>query len=334
MTVGDSKESIRERASYGLEAMTRNRAESTAVGTSPTAIEVLLKTSLPDWQALLAAAGRARQQDSPMTTLAWAQTNTLRSSRGLVKGDDCDIWAVNGGLCLYRHPGLFERLLGALYGLVARLFAPLLNLRARFDALLVRIAARFGPIFAIIGIPLALIGFIADAVAMLISLLRALPALVLSPLTLLKEIFAIPFRLAMALLSRVLRTFLLAWLAPWLQSSANIETLLRRHAWLRGVIIGFLRSDRPAYPVLIPTSNLSQVHQATRLGLTGKKKYLVIVEGDPIVTGIGPWLRLTLKELFLPFYWERTVHMLCLPKAESDDAVRAISHALGRPIAD
>lgn len=331
MAVGDSPESVLERTGSGLRAATRSREESTDIGPSPTPIEMLLKTRLPDWQALLAAAGGARQ-DAPMTTVAWAQTNTLRSNRGLRKGDDCDIWAVNGGLCLYRHPGLLERLLGWLYGLVARLFAPLLDLRARFDSFLVQLAARFGPIFAIIGIPLALIGFVADAIALLTALLRALPALVLSPLTLLKEIVAIPFRLAMALLSRVLRTFLLAWLGPWLQNSSTIETLLRRHTWLRGVIVGFLRSDRPAYPVLIPTSNLSQVYQATRLGLTGKKNYLVIVEGDPMVAGMGGWLRLSVKELILPFYWERTVHMLYLPKAESGDTLRAISRAIGRPI--
>lgn len=331
MAVGDSPESVRERDSYGLEVVTSDRPESIANGMSSTAIEVLLKTTFPDWQALLASAGRARQA-APLTTLAWAQTNTLRSNRSLRTGDDCDIWAINGGLCLYRHPGLLERLLGWLYGLVAALLAPLLNLRARFDAFLLQLAARFGPIFAIIGLPLALIGFVADAIALLIALLRALPALVFSPLTLLKEVVAIPFRLAMALLSRVLRTFLLAWLGPWLQNSATIEALLRRHTWLRGVIIGFLRSDRPAYPVLIPSSNLSQVHQVTRLGLTGKKNYLVIVEGDPIVAGIGNWLRLSIKELILPFYWERTVHMLYLPKADSGETLRAISLAIGRPI--
>lgn len=334
MAVDDIPGEVRERNSHGLKAVARPAAEAAAIETSPTAIEAILKTSFPDWPALLAAAGRARQAAAPMTTLAWSQASTLRSKRGLRKGDDFDAWPVNGALCLYRHPDLLAHLLGWLYGHVARLFAPIRNLRARFDLFLVNLAARLGPLFAIVGIPFALVGFVADAIALAMALLGALPALLLSPLALIREIVSFPFQLAMGLLARLLRTFVLAWLGSWLESSAKIEALLRRYPWLRGVIIGFLRRDRPAYPVLIPSSSVSQAYQVRRVGLTGKRTYVVVVEGDPIAAGIGNWLVSRVKELVLPFYWERTVHILCLPKEETDNTLRAIGVAIGRPIAN
>jgi hypothetical protein len=157
------------------------QAQTTIAVSAQTAIERLLKTRLPDWGALLTAAAEAKRQRVPMTEVGWAETGALRSSRGLRRGDDCDVWTIEGGLCLYRHPGILDRLFGWLFGLLARLFAPLLHLRARFDAFLVHLAARLGPLFPIVGIPLALIGFVVDAVSLLMALVRALPRLGVFP---------------------------------------------------------------------------------------------------------------------------------------------------------
>lgn len=305
-----------------------------AVVGSPTAIETLLGSRLPDWQALLAAANQASSSTPPMAILDWAEASTLRSNRSVRQGDNCDLWLAEGVFCLSRHPGLADRLFGWLFRLLAQLFAPVLHLRQRFDAFLVHLSARLGAAFAIFGIPLALIGFVVDAAGLVMALLRAVPGLLFSPLALVQEIVALPFRLVTALLSRFLRTFLLAWLGPWLNSSAGIETLLQRHPWLRGVILGFLRSDRPPHPVLIPLTNLSQVMHVTRVGLTGKKHYVVLVEGDPIVKGLRAWLSLRVKELVLPFYWERTVHMLCLSTADREEQLRTIGQATRRPVSE
>ena len=298
------------------------------------AIERLLRTALPDWHALLAAAERNRQREVPLGVVAWAERASLRSARGLRKGDDHDIWAIERGFCLYRHPGLLDRLFGWLFALLDRLLAPLLHLRERLDAYLVHLAARLGSLFAIISVPLALLGFLADALALFVGLLRALPSLLLSPFALIREILAIPFGLAAALVSRLVRTLLLAWLGRSLETLSGIEKLLRRYPWLRGVILGFLRSERPEYPVLIPAASMSQILRTSRWGVFGTKEYLVVVEGDPVPKGIGVWFWLKIKQMVLPFYWERTVHMLCISNAGGEPLVRAVCATAGKPVTE
>jgi hypothetical protein len=300
------------------------------VGTST--IEVLLGSTLPDWAGLLRRAGAAKERDNPIGLTSYAERDSLRSSRGLRKGDEHDLWTAEGGLVLYSHPGLLDRLLGWLFGILACVFAPILSLRQRVDTYLARLAARLGAIFAFISIPFAILGFILDAVALCAALLRALPALVFSPIRLIREILAIPFRLAMALASRLLRTALLAWLGRWLADARGIEELLRRHPSLRGVILGFLRSGRPAYPVLIPSATVSQVLHGKKLSLGGVRHYLIIVEGNPIVPGIGAWWRLKMKQLILPFYWERTIHMLHIIGRDAEQVETRIAKFLSKPV--
>src|SRR5207247_824121 len=69
---------------------------------------------------------------------------------------------------------------------------------------------------------------------------------------------------------------------------------------------------------------------ASRFGLFGKKEYLVIVEGDPLEPGLGAWFRLKIKQIVLPFYWQRTVHMHCLSRDRRDAAVEAVCRALNK----
>lgn len=301
---------------------------------SLTEIERLLQAVIPDWSALLATVEQVRIRNAPLATVAWTETQSLSSRGGLRKGGDHDMWTATGVIGLYRHPGWQDRLFGWLVAILAKLFAPLLNLRRRFDGFIAALSARLGAALFFLGLPLALLGFIVDTMGLLGGLLRNLPSLLLSPIQLLREIVAIPFRLLAALLSRIICTFLLAWLGPLLASSVKIEALLRRYPWLRGVILGFLRSDRPLSPTLIPTACVSQVLRVRRRGLTGTKEYVVVVEGRPITKGFGAWLGLKFKQIVLPFYWERTVHMLCLPKSMSDDAKIAVCSAFGRQATD
>jgi ribosomal protein L40E len=294
---------------------------------STNAIENLLGAPVPDWRALLAAGELARRHEAPLGIVSWAQKASLGSARGLLRGDEHDVWAIQGGLCLYRHPGLLDRLLSSV-------LAPLLRLRGLIDAYILRLAARLGGLFAVVSIPLAFLGFIADAFAICFGLLRALPSLLFSPFALLRQLVSLPFRLLTALVSRFVRTLLLAWLARQLGALA---TLLGRYPWLRGVILGFLRRERPDYPVLIPTAGVSQFASATRRRLFTQREYLVLVEGAPLRRGLGAWLSLTLKQIVLPFYWERTVHVLYVPNAVRNPLTQAVSAALGKgvtPFAD
>ena len=244
------------------------------------------------------------------------------------------MWSAIGVIGLYRHPGWLDRLLGRMVAGLARIFAPLLNLRRRFDKFLAALSARMGAAFFFLSLPLAFLGFIADTLGLFGNLLCNLPALLLSPIRLIREIIAIPFRLLAAMLSRLICTLVLVWLGPLLADNLKIEALLRRYPWLRGVILGFLRNDRPAAPKLIPTAGVSQVLRVRRRGLTGTREYVVVVEGRPLAKGLGAWLGLRIKEIVLPFYWERTVHMLCLPKKASEENRVAVWESFGMPCAE
>ncbi len=98
------------------------------------------------------------------------------------------------------------------------------------------------------------------------------------------------------------------------------------------MILGFLRRERPDYPVLIPASGVTQVASATRRGLFKTRDYLVVVEGAPLRRGLGAWMSLKLKQIILPFYWERSVHVLHVPSAVRDPLTQAVSTALGKAI--
>jgi hypothetical protein len=323
-----------------------------------TLIEKLFNTAFPDWQALLQAAENAKRQKPPFATAAWAEREAMHSSRALLPGGMHDIWAMAEGLCLYRHQhvGCLAKLLALPLALLAKLLSPFIrlkraitarisrliagivgpfySLKVALETLLLSLARRLGHWFALLGIPLAIWGFMVDVVFMLVAFLRSMLPLLANPFLLLKEILLLPFRLLAAFLSRLIKTLLLAWIAKLLDAAKQkfLEMMLQRHPWLRGILLGFFRRERPDYPVLIPKRSVSQVLLMRRRGLFGAQEFLVIVEGDTLQIGFKTWLAYAIKKLVFPFYWERTIHMLRLDKKEREKIIQNVCSALDKPV--
>jgi hypothetical protein len=330
----------------------------TAALPSQALIEKLFNTAFPDWLALLQSAEKVKQQNLPFATVQWAEREAMYSSRALVVVGEYDIWAMEDGLCLYHHQriGCLAKILGLFLALLAKLLAPLIRLKraiearilalsagilgpfysikAALEVLLLSLAKRLGHWFAFLGIPLAILGFIIETVYMLLSFLRSLLSLLAHPFLLLREILLLPFRMLSALLSRLIKTFLMAWIARLLDAAAQkfLEMMLRRYPWLRGILLGFFRRERPTYPVLIPKRGVSQLLLMKRRGLFGVQEFLVIVEGDALQIGLGAWLAYQIKSLIFPFYWERTIHMLILTKREREKVIQNICSVLDKSV--
>jgi hypothetical protein len=292
-------------------------------------MEKLLNTTLPDWRKLAESAEAVSQRQEPFGTVEWMEKAMLRSRRGLARGSDYDIWQFEGGLALYVYPGLIQRLFQWLFNLMSKMIAPYYRLKVKIEDSLRQLAARLGVFFSIFGLPLALLGFLGDIAYLVVNFIRSIPSLLLSPLRLLATIATLPFQLMMAFLSRLFWALLLPWIAKVLESTKEyLEKLLKRFPWLRGVLLGFLRRDRPPYPVLIPKQSVNQVLIAKRKGLFGTRTFLVIVEGDPLKIGFTSWIASLIKHTILPFYWERSIHMLCIPGNEQDHLIRTVRAAL------
>jgi len=301
---------------------------------SPERLQRLLDRPVPDWLLLARSAEEAREQQ-PLGTVAWAEKRILRSKRALVKGRNYDIWQIPDGLCLYPHPGLIQRLLGWLFNLLAKMFQPYYLIKRKLESLVRQLALRLGVFFGILGLPLALLGFLGDTTYLIVAFLRSIPSLLLSPTRLLTTLAALPFQLLTIFLARLFWALLLPWIARPLESMVTAQDDLRRtlgrFPWLRGVLLGFLRLNRPAYPALIHKDSVSQVLIAKRRGLLRTNTFLVIVEGEPLKPGIRAWIASLIKHIVLPFYWERSVHMIGIPRADQDGLLEHISSALDSP---
>ena len=94
----------------------------------------------------------------------------------------------------------------------------------------------------------------------------------------------------------------------------TLLNLLKRMPWLRCMILGFFRSERPEDPVIIPAQTVSQLLTAQRSGIFSRGDYLIIVEGEKMVSGFAKRLWSWFRMFIFPFYWERTVHIICLPR--------------------
>lgn len=300
-------------------------------------IEKLFNTTFPDWQVLLQSAEKVKKQKPPFATVRWAEQEATYSSRALFAIGEYDIRAMEDGLCLFTHErlGCLAKLLGLFRALIASLLAPLHRLKDRLETLLLTLANRLNKWFAFLSIPFAIIAFFGDFIAMLFSFLGSMMSLLFSPLLLLRELFLLPFRLLAAFLSRLIRTLLLAWIARLLNSAAQkfLEMMLRRYPWLRGILLGFFRRERPIYPVLIPRIGVNQVLLMKRRGLFVVQEFLVIVEGGALQIGLRAWLAYKIKKLVFPFYWERTIHMILLNKKDREKVIHNVYAALGRSTA-
>jgi hypothetical protein len=94
----------------------------------------------------------------------------------------------------------------------------------------------------------------------------------------------------------------------------SIKNLLKRKPWMRYMILGFFRRERPDDSVIIPEETVSQLLITKGGGILGRGEYLIVVEGEKMTRGFMNRFRSWFRMLVFPFYWERTVHILRLPR--------------------
>jgi hypothetical protein len=291
-----------------------------------------------NWKALVETGEAARLRDAPLATIRCAEQEALFGASDAVDGPRQQVWSFEGGLIRVDAPGFLERLLAGLFGIVALVLSPLFALRDALDRMLLRLAGALGAVFPIVGIPLAFLAFFGDMLALIAEFIGSLAGLIFHPLRLVKAFLAFPFRLAARLLARLLRTFVLGLVARLVDAvsrpASALAELLSRQPWLRGVLQGYLRQDRPTHPAVVPAEAVSQVLRVTRRSIFGARRYLLVVEGAPIEPGWAPRWAHRLKRFALPWYWERTVHVFRIDGTAGDQAAAAISSALKVPVLD
>ena len=291
----------------------------------------LLNTTLPDWRALSQHAEQI--QYPPLGEVRWRETDTFRSKGSISAGNNYDIWQMQGGVCLRKHPGLVERLFGWFFGLLDLLLAPFRAFRNKLDAFLYTLALKLGTLGGFLSLPLAFVGMIGDFFAVFLT--RLLSA-IFNPLLFIRTLLSFPFWLVKTLIARVVAALILPWVAGMVEQMQKAQealvALLNKHGWLRSVFLGMFRRARPPYPVIVPQEAVSQLLVVKKFGLLGTKTYLLVVEGDPLKRGWMEWIGAKVKQALLPFFWERTIHMIGIPSKNQEHLITALSEALGRPV--
>jgi len=301
--------------------------------TGSKSFEKILNFNIPDYSLLLRSAEEAKKNKTPDALVHWDERPAICTKRGLKEGIRYDVFKIDEGLCLFRHPTLLEKLFGWLFELINAMMTPIHNLKMKMESLLIDLSNKLGFAFTLVSIPLSIIACMADMIFFCIAYVRSLLTLITQPIVLVREIIFLPFRLLFMIISRILKTLLLACFSKYLKPEANLlETLIKRFPWIRGLILGFLRKDIPVYPVLIPKESVRQVFLTKRRRLFKSQLFLIIVEGDAINRSFSAWFSYKLKSIFLPFYWERTIHMLRLYSKDKDAVSKDLSEAVEKDV--
>ncbi|MBI4658918.1 MAG: hypothetical protein HY735_08750 [Verrucomicrobia bacterium] len=287
----------------------------------------LLNAFLPDWKSLERQAADATSQQKSIGINHWSERASLDTKRSLGKGMKCDVWVIPDGVCLHARPGILDQLFASVFGMLGRVLAPLLTLWKKVEERLQEIAVRLGALSILITLPFAIIGLVWDFFTVW---LREIFSVALNPFALVVKLIGFPLWLLKTLVSRTLSSLLSAWSSKMIGSLDRLAAALAQRHWVRGILLGLLRRDRPFHPIMIHRDSVSQVIITTKRGLFGSSQYLIIVEGDSLEPGLAVQIFGVIKRLFFPFYWERTVHVLALPTRQSDVIFQTIIGVLNK----
>jgi hypothetical protein len=294
---------------------------------TPSMSELLCKIldyNIPDWDSLSKQANEAMKPDTTIAKAYWGETDSFRKPK---KGKIHDIWKIEDGICLKRRPSFLAKIFAFFLKFLDLLFAPLRFIQWIMEKFIFALSSKLRMIGGIISLPFALflsfIDFFRDYI-------RDLIGLIFSPFAFIAKLISLPYWLINNLISRIVEVFLTAFLAKVFSQFEKKQQLmidlLAKNGWLRNILLGMLRHERPGLPIVIPKKCISEVFVKEKLG----KKYFCVVEGDKLKTGFVEFIFLKIKQNILPYYWERTVHMFLIPKEEADQVQAKLEEALAR----
>ncbi|MGP8320877.1 MAG: hypothetical protein ACT6FE_00920 [Methanosarcinaceae archaeon] len=323
MAFGKATESKKNIAAVDSQRVTTKRIVKQKVTHQTTdrkILEDLLGTRLPDWAVLKDKAIATTAEKKPVGTTRCMENPLSVKIKHLKKGPNHDIWRGENLLVLKAHPTFIEKILVLIASLFSILLKPWYALKNGVESIIRAVAEKLGAIFFIFALPIAFLAFLGDILTMVLEFIFAIPRLIFSPLTLVRSLIGLIFEFFAKLIARLIWAFLLPNIGRILNhlKSGKIETLqglLKRRPWMRYLVLGFFRAERPLNPFkVIPAETVSQALITQRGGVFNRGEYLVVVEGETMVDGMMNRFWSWFKMLILPFYWERTVHILCLPK--------------------
>ena len=299
----------------------------------------LLGTQLPDWKELRNEADKIINVNGSEGVYPHLSSELSIAQKHLKKGIKHDIFGQDGFIVIQPHPSPLEKLLLMIASLFSVFLKPWYALRDAAANFIQIMAEKLGGIFVVLAVPVALIAFLGDIVTMLLEFIVSIPGLILSPLTFIRSFFGLFFQFVAKLFARVVWAFLLpviGKLIAWLKSESktDLQALLKKRPWLRSLILGFLRCERATKPyTIIPGETVSQVLISKKGGVFNRGEYLIIVEGEKLERGLIKRIKSWFKMMVLPFYWERTVHIIHLPKdtGTRQELINTFSTSLGIP---
>jgi hypothetical protein len=283
----------------------------------------ILNSHIPDWDALSQQADEAMNGRTAIAKASWDETDSFRKPR---KGMIHDIWKIEDGICLKRRPSFLEKIVLAILGILDLLFAPLRFIQRKIEEFILAISSKLGQIGGIISLPFAVILMVIDFIR---NYCMGLIKSITSPFSFIAMLLSLPIWLLKTVISRLIEVFLAPLLAKILaeieKAQQSIIAFFTKYGWLRNILLGMLRNtNRPELPVVIPKKSVSEIFVKQKWG----KKYLCVVEGDKLKLGFVEFIFLKIKQILFPYYWERTVHMILLPKQEAEQVQATIEAAL------
>jgi hypothetical protein len=300
-------------------------------------LEDLLEAPLPDWNDLKKKAIEIIEHQQPKGVARWLESSFSIKKKHLKKGYQHNLWSGESIVVLKAHPSFLEKVLNYLTSFLSFFLSPWYALKNALQNMIQNIAVKLGALFSLFALPVAFLAFLADFVTMIIEFITSLPRLLLSPLALARSFISMILEFFAKLVARIVWAFLLPLIGKIMSGlkPGKIETLqslLKRKPWIKYIILGFFRSERPKDPVIISAKTVSQLLIARRGGLFHRGEYLVVVEGEKMMGGFMNRFWSWFKKLILPFYWERTIHILHLPQDPSAQKaiIDSVSSALDR----
>jgi hypothetical protein len=293
--------------------------ETTSINNKAILVD-LLNSRLPDWPELKRKADEIITKEPTKGAVGWLEYLLSIKKNHLIKGTKHDLWNSDNILILQPHPTIFEKFLSFLASIFSIFLYPWYALKNALQKVIQNIANKLGIFFSIFVLPVAFLAFIGDVVTMILEFVLSLPLLIFSPLTLIRSFFSMIFQFFAKLFARIIWALLLPFIGKILNMIKpdkidSLKELLKRKPWIRYIILGFFRAERITDPfIIIPSTTVNQFFISKRSGIFSKGEYLVIVEGDKIVSGSLNRFWSWFKMLILPFYWERSVHIIHLPK--------------------
>lgn len=287
----------------------------------------ILNSYIPDWVKLEIQAKQAIKNQKPFIKTSWNEADAYRTP---IIGMDHDIWKIDEGICLQRHPTLIEKIIAMMLGLLDILLAPLRALQRKIEETMFNLSSKLGQFGGILAIPFAILLMIIDFFRIyLMRLLRSIT----SPIVLIFTILSLPFWIIKTLFSRLIQALMAPLLANILaqvqKTQQALVAFLAKYGWLRGIMLGMIRDgNRPDLPIVIPKKGVTEVVLKNKWSLFGSKMFLLIIEGDKLKPGLSEYISLKMKQIFFPYYWERTVHMILMPKAGAEKVRSAFEDAL------